>query len=111
MTTDDFVRHYIAAIYFTETGDDEQPAANADLTPLCKARCWIDCRNFLQAYRPLIEASGASLEQAAHDLWLTRNSHGAGFWDRPEIYGQDLAAELTRAAQAMGSYDAEFITE
>lgn len=21
-------------------------------------------------------------EQIGHDLWLTRNSHGAGFWDR-----------------------------
>lgn len=24
--------------------------------------------------------------QVGHDLWLTRNHHGAGFWDRPEVY-------------------------
>jgi hypothetical protein len=111
MTTEEFTKHYIAAIYFTETGDADQPEQDAELTPLCKAHCWADCRNFLLAYRSLIEASGASLDQAAHDLWLTRNGHGAGFWDRPEIYGQELADELTRVAQAMGSYDAEFTTK
>lgn len=110
MTIDEFVKHYIAAIYFTDTGDADQPDSDAELTPYFKARCWIDCRNFLGAYRTHIEASGASLDQAAHDLWLTRNGHGTGFWDRPEIYGEALAAELTRVANAMGSVDADFIT-
>ena len=26
-------------------------------------------------------------ERAAHDFYLTRNGHGAGFWDRPELWG------------------------
>ena len=27
-------------------------------------------------------------EQAGHDFWLTRNGHGAGFWDRDiSVYG------------------------
>lgn len=110
MTEEKFTRHYIEAIYFTDTGDEEQPPSDAELTPYCRARCWIDCRNFLRAYGNLIEESGADLAQAAHDLWFTRNGHGVGFWDRPEIYGEALAAELTRVAEAMGSVDAEFIT-
>ena len=28
---------------------------------------------------------------AGHDLWLTRNGHGTGFWDRPEKYGRELS--------------------
>jgi hypothetical protein len=44
-------------------------------------------------------------EQVGHDLWLTRNHHGAGFWDRwwndgPESQLGDL---LTKWADSMGS--------
>jgi hypothetical protein len=41
--------------------------------------------------------------QAGHDFWLTRNHHGAGFWDR----GHDewLGKHLTDAAHAYGSAD------
>ena len=44
-------------------------------------------------------------EQVGHDLWLTRNHHGAGFWDRPELYGQALADELTTFSHGMGEQD------
>lgn len=109
MTTDEFTTAYIEAIFFTETGDSDQPASDDELTPLSQARAWIDCRNFWQAYGPLVRAAGASASQAGHDLWLTRNGHGVGFWDRPEIYGQALSEELTRAADAMGSVDPDFV--
>lgn len=46
---------------------------------------------------------GADMGQVAHDLWLTRNGHGAGFWDRPEVYGgQDNADALSEIAAEMG---------
>ncbi len=38
-------------------------------------------------------------EQFAHDFWLTRNYHGAGFWDRG--LGK-LGLRLTELAQAYG---------
>lgn len=41
-------------------------------------------------------------EQLGHDLWLTRNGHGAGFWDRD--LGQ-LGDALTDAAKRQGSRD------
>ena len=37
--------------------------------------------------------------QFGHDFWLTRNRHGAGFWDR-DLGG--LGAQLTDAAHTMG---------
>ena len=37
-----------------------------------------------------------------HDLWLTRNGHGAGYWDRGL---GEIGTELTRAAKALGSQD------
>jgi len=38
-------------------------------------------------------------EQFGHDFWLTKNGHGAGFWDR----GYDLGGILTSWAKTFGS--------
>lgn len=40
-------------------------------------------------------------EQIGHDFWLTRNGHGAGFWDR----GFNLGDLLTKWAKTYGSSD------
>ena len=42
-------------------------------------------------------------DQAGHDLWLTRNGHGAGFWDRTaDVYPPENAQALTEAAEHFG---------
>lgn len=41
-------------------------------------------------------------EQIGHDLWLTRNGHGAGFWDRGL---GEVGDKLTEIAKSMGSKD------
>jgi hypothetical protein len=38
-----------------------------------------------------------------HDFWLTRNRHGAGFWDGD--YPADLGRRLTDSAHAWGEVD------
>jgi len=40
-------------------------------------------------------------EQLGHDFWLTRNGHGAGFWDRGLAEGD----ALTAAAKTFGNVD------
>lgn len=101
---------YTEAIYFTETGDIGQPPATAELTPLCKAQIWDTCRNFHRAIAQEVLEFLPDLDwaQVGHDLWLTRNGHGTGFWDRPEIYGEANVKWLTAMAIAMGEHDAEF---
>ena len=47
-----------------------------------------------------LDALGA--EGIGHDFWLTRNRHGAGFWDRGL---GELGHRLTAAAHAYGSCD------
>ena len=37
----------------------------------------------------------------AHDFWLTRNGHGAGFWDRGYLNGE----KLTEMAKTFGPSD------
>lgn len=43
--------------------------------------------------------AGIDPGQAGHDLWLTRNGHGAGFWDRG--LGQ-LGLDLSKWAKSFG---------
>ena len=97
---------YIEAVFFTDTGDTDQPSSNQELTPYFTSKAHIDCSNFLRA----ITGIGIEFdyEQLGHDLWLTRNGHGTGFWDRPEIYGKQLSDFFTRISYAMGSHDSEF---
>lgn len=45
-------------------------------------------------------------EQFGHDFWLTRNGHGAGFWDRYYAPpGEAIGRRLTDAAHAYGDCD------
>ena len=106
------VAAYLEAIYATETGDNDQPPADAELTPLTKCQAYIDCRSFLAAIggnNPVDGFDDLDPEQLGHDLWLTRNGHGTGFWDRPEVYGEANATLFTRLAKAMGEHYADFL--
>ena len=107
---------YIEAIYFTDTGDDGQPEASADLTPLTRMQAYLDCRSFYQAVTKDLGINAGHIDwrQAGHDLWLTRNRCGTGFWDRDQaVYGvlengTELKTIYTAMATAMGGHDAEF---
>ncbi len=75
-----------------------------DFTASALAECREDCANFLQD----CEDSGLSTDllmsdaQMGHDFWLTRNGHGAGFWDRG--HGSD-GDTLTELCKPYGSVD------
>ena len=83
----DFKNAYIEAIYFTETGDGVQPESDIEESEQFLKDVETDCALFLQKYAHLIESH--LFEQAGHDFWLTRNGHGAGFWDRGDLYGSN----------------------
>jgi hypothetical protein len=50
-----------------------------------------------------IEKAGGDYGQAGHDFWLTRNGHGAGFWDGD--WPEPEATTLTTASEKMGEID------
>jgi len=57
-----------------------------------------DCEKFQEKIRHLkIDESDS---QIAHDFWLTRNHHGAGFWDGD--YPKKLGEELTKISHEFG---------
>lgn len=56
------------------------------------ATCWGDVWEDFE-----IDLSGIEPKQLGHDLWLTRNRHGAGFWDRGLGEIGDKLTELARS--------------
>jgi hypothetical protein len=68
----------------------------SDLAPETLATFEADCAEFYNAHHTLFEND----EQAGHDFWLTRNGHGAGFWDGD--YPDDIGKTLTDASNPYG---------
>lgn len=70
-----------------------------DIAPGTLAVVIADCWEFEADHASLI--SGRE-DEAGIDLWLTRNGHGAGFWDGDWPEG---GATLDAAARALGEFD------
>lgn len=47
----------------------------------------LELQHFLELAGSFLEGSPATASDIGHDFWLSRNGHGVGFWDRPELYG------------------------
>ena len=60
-----------------------------------------DCERFVKEAGDLLD--GIEDSQAGHDFWLTRNHHGAGFWDRG--HPDDIGDKLTKLAHGFGDAD------
>ena len=98
-----FTRAYIEAMFFTDAGPDnpelEEKAAFENFAQETVDRIISDCAAFELANKALLNQAGDD-EQNGHDFWLTRNHHGAGFWDRG--YPESIGEALTRAAHGFG---------
>lgn len=69
-----------------------------------------DCSDFQQQNDELLQRwyteSGEDPSRAGHDFWLTRNGHGAGFWDRHmDEPGRSIGDQLTKLSKPYGSCD------
>jgi len=99
---DTFTRAYVEAALWSSLGEDEQPLDDVygpeDIAPETLAQMSEDCAAFQEAEAADLEDP----ERDGHDFWLTRNGHGAGFWDRG--YGP-RGEWLTKAAHVYGSVD------
>ena len=95
---------YLTALYWTETSDDGQPPSDAEITPLCNAKALNDCAAFYRAITQNVRGFLPELDwsRVGHDFWLTRNGHGAGFWDRTDCLPEEARDRLTAAAERYG---------
>ena len=95
---------YVECALWSSTDDNDKTLddkyGESDVLKETMREMRADCKAFGQANATDI---GINWERAGHDFWLTRNRHGAGFWDGdwPEPAGK----RLTDAAHAFGSVD------
>jgi hypothetical protein len=61
----------------------------------------IDINEFIFLAGSLLD--NYSYEQILHDFWLTRNRHGAGFWDGD--YEKSIGEKLTELSHEFGQVD------
>jgi hypothetical protein len=107
-TADDMFSQYIGSMLWSSTDDNEDPLdenySEDDLSEEAKATAKKDLEDFVKKAGDLI----ADLDDTdvAHDFWLTRNGHGAGFWDREYTDDVDpkgtLGEELSEIAKSFG---------
>lgn len=98
---------YLDAAFFTEHEHGTEPE-EFDEVFLIEAKR--DVAQFLRCARKLnlLISTPFDCSQLGHDFWLTRNGHGAGFWDRPEIWGKEESERLSALARRFGSVDFVF---
>lgn len=96
----DMVDAYIEAIYFTDTGDEGQPPSDVKPSEELENRAKEDCLMTIIFVAGLHSADPLDYTQLGHDLWLTRNRHGAGFWDGD--WPSPLAESLTEFSNELG---------
>lgn len=107
---DEFLRGYLEAAEWCGIMEEQREAFELSVSPAWHlesyAEAEADCETFC-------EENAADLEdidpaRAGHYFYLTRNRHGAGFWD----LGLGKAGErLTRAAHAYGEANVDFDAE
>lgn len=103
---DTFTRAYLECALWAETysrdGEEEPKPLDDDFSiedfaPEALAQAVADCAKFQADNAADI---GPRDSEAGHDFWLTRNGHGAGFWDGD--WPEDAGKRLTDAAHAFG---------
>lgn len=113
---DDMTRAYLEAAIWTGQDNDSNSLDHAgytvdDVAPASLSKAMADCAEFLRkvseadrnAYTSaMARPTWSGLAHMGHDFWLTRNGHGAGFWDR-ELGA--LGDRLTALAKTFGQTD------
>lgn len=115
----EFRAAYIATMLWSSNDESDESGgepldrnySESDLAPEALAAIETDCRAFFNAHSDLFSdeyclhhGPDFGIEgHAGHDFWLTRNHHGAGFWDGD--WAEPAATILDNAAQAFGTVD------
>lgn len=96
---DAFTRSYLDAALWSSTHPDTDEPLDAthtveDFTPAALTEAIRDCERFQALAGDMLHERDDS--RAGHDFWLTRNGHGAGFWDGDWPVNGDALTELCK---------------
>lgn len=102
---DAFTRAYIDAALWSSTDDDGNPLdrdySTRDFSGATLMQMKRDAARFQREHGDDLAAGSSA--QGGRDFWLTRNGHGAGFWDGD--WPEPEASRLTAAAKRFGEVD------
>lgn len=112
MTTklDEFTRAYIECALWSSNDDSREDGGDpldanyniTDIAPATLSRMAADCAAFQSEQESNL--TDYPDDAAGHDFWLTRNHHGAGYWEHDYGTAEQCKA-LTGAAHAYGQAD------
>jgi RadC-like JAB domain len=101
---DTFTTAYFEAALWSSIDDKGDPLDEhygmSDFAPATRDAMLADAERFQGEHYEDIEND---LARAGHDFWLTRNGHGAGFWDGD--WPEEVGERLTKAAKAYGPFE------
>ena len=104
---DTFTSAYCECALWSSTDDkgtslDAAGYADTELAEETVAKFKADCERFQAENAELLARASEhqSTDRQGHDFWLTRNGHGAGFWDGD--YPKELGDKLTEIAHGYG---------
>lgn len=116
-TLDDFTRGYIeCALWSSHSEDSTGKGFHLDsmgidyIAPGTIEDMVADCKKFQEQNKYLLDAAdaisgeGYTSSMAGHDFWLTRNGHGAGFWDKGLHQAGDALADASKAYGCIDLY-------
>lgn len=93
LTLDTFTRAYLECALWSSTDDETPLDRDHDITDIADeavAKAIADCAAFRDKAGDMLAEWDAG--KAGFNFWLTRNGHGAGFWDCSTINGDALTA-------------------
>lgn len=104
---DAFVKHYLVTALWSSSDSDGTPfdseheVENINSDSIQQAK--IDCDSFREKAGNLLDEYDETT--VGHDFWLTRNGHGAGFWDGDyeKVVGEKLT-ELSKEFREVNMY-------
>jgi hypothetical protein len=112
---DEFTQGYLECVAWVglvgPDGEQVGYVAVAELSDADREECESDCEDFVEDQASTLCAvlANQSPSHAGHNFFLTRNRHGAGFWDNGLGEAGDM---LTKASHAYGevSYSSTWVT-
>jgi hypothetical protein len=97
------VEGYIDCALWSSKTLEGEPMDDFEPSEAFKVSARKDCEDFLDLLAEVkVDYRGITPTDMGHDFWLTRNRHGAGFWDRGL---GNLGDVLTKWAHTFGSVD------
>ncbi len=99
------LNQYIETALWSSIDENDNPMdatySDDDLAPETLIAMTKDCESFEEKAGPLLD--DLDLSDVGHDFWLTRNGHGAGFWDGD--YEESLGEKLTELSKTFSEVD------